>query len=187
MRISPLPLIYHQDPLRLASSISASSEPTHPYHLNASCCSLYCSLIASCFASPSPSKGQLASSIPQILSNINAKDADLPSRFSLYKDLSAWKMKRSATISSSGYVLDTLEAALWAFFTTDTFKEGAVEVINLGDDADTVGAVYGGLAGAFYGVEAIPQEWINGLVKSEVVENIAQGLVEVEAAVTTTI
>ena len=185
MRISPLPLIYHQDLSQLSSSVQESSQPTHPYPLNASCCSLYCSLIASCFASPSPSKEQLASSIPHLLANINPRDADLASRFASYDDLSAWERKLSASISSSGYVLDTLEAALWTFFTTDLFKEGAIKVVNLGDDADTVGAVYGGLAGAFYGFEAIPPEWIRDLVKAEVVERIAQGLVETEVKVNT--
>lgn len=81
-------------------------------------------------------------------------------------------------IKSSGYVVHTLEAALWAFFSTSTFKEGALKVVNLGDDADTVGAVYGGLSGAWYGIEAIPSEWIEGLQAESMVDQVAEGVVK---------
>lgn len=72
----------------------------------------------------------------------------------------------------------TLEAALWAFFTTDGFRAGALKAVNLGDDADTVGAVYGGIAGAFYGVEDVPVEWIEGLVRRKVVDEVVEGVVK---------
>lgn len=81
-------------------------------------------------------------------------------------------------IKSSGYVVHTLEAALWAFFSTSTFQEGALKVVNLGDDADTVGAVYGGLSGAWYGIEAIPNEWIEGLQAKSMLEEVVGGVVE---------
>ena len=81
-------------------------------------------------------------------------------------------------IKSSGYVVHTLEAALWAFFSTLTFQEGALKVVNLGDDADTVGAVYGGLSGAWYGIEAIPNEWIDGLQAKSILDEVAGGVVK---------
>ena len=81
-------------------------------------------------------------------------------------------------IKSSGYVVHTLEAALWAFFSTSSFQEGALRVVNLGDDADTVGAVYGGLSGAWYGIEAIPNEWIDGLQSKSTLENVVEGVVK---------
>ncbi len=59
-----------------------------------------------------------------------------------------------------GYAPGTLEAALFAFATTSSFQEGMLRAVNLGGDADTVGAVYGQLAGAFYGKEAIPEAWL---------------------------
>ncbi len=55
--------------------------------------------------------------------------------------------------------MESLEAALWAFSRSDSFREGALLAVNLGDDADTTGAIYGQLAGAFYGAEQIPPEW----------------------------
>lgn len=81
-------------------------------------------------------------------------------------------------IKSSGYVVHTLEAALWAFFSTSTFREGALRAVNLGDDADTVGAVYGGLSGAWYGIEAIPIEWIDGLQSKSILDEVVGGVVK---------
>ena len=66
-------------------------------------------------------------------------------------------------LKPTGYVLDTLEVAVWAFMTTDNFKDGALKAINLGGDSDTIGAVYGQLAGAYYGLSGIPQEWLEHL------------------------
>lgn len=79
-------------------------------------------------------------------------------------------------IRGSGYVIHTLEAALWAFHTTDDFRSGALKVVNLGEDADTTGAVYGQIAGAFYGVEGIPFEWRSKLAMMELIEQRAAEL-----------
>ena len=68
-----------------------------------------------------------------------------------------------ARIRSSGYVMHTLEAALWSVEQTDSFEEAVVLAVNLGDDADTVGAVTGQLAGALYGASAIPERWLANL------------------------
>jgi ADP-ribosyl-[dinitrogen reductase] hydrolase len=64
-------------------------------------------------------------------------------------------------------VVRTLEAALWAFYKTDTFRDGALMVVNLGDDADTTGAVYGQIAGAYYGITEIPQPWLDKIAMGE--------------------
>ena len=77
-----------------------------------------------------------------------------------------WDKPREEIISS-GYVVHTLEAALWAVSTTSSFEEALVEAVNLGDDADTVGAVAGQLAGALYGAAAIPQRWLARLAWRE--------------------
>ena len=58
-----------------------------------------------------------------------------------------------------GYVIDALEAALWALRTTSSFEEGVLAAVNLGDDADTTAAIYGQLAGAHYGLDGIPARW----------------------------
>jgi ADP-ribosylglycohydrolase len=71
----------------------------------------------------------------------------------------SYRRKRPPAIRGTGYVVDALEAALWAFATTGTFAEGALAAVNLGEDADTTGAIYGQLAGAHYGIDAIPDHW----------------------------
>lgn len=87
-----------------------------------------------------------------------------------------WIEKREEQIKSSGFVLHSLEAALWAFATTDDFRSGCVRAVNLGDDADTVGAIYGQFAGACYGVEGIPAEWCERLYERERLEQLARSL-----------
>jgi ADP-ribosyl-[dinitrogen reductase] hydrolase len=71
----------------------------------------------------------------------------------------SFKEKHPPEIRGTGYVVDALEAALWAFWNSDSYEEGALKAVNLGDDADTTGAIYGQLAGACYGVKAIPRAW----------------------------
>ena len=75
-------------------------------------------------------------------------------------------------IKSSGYIVDTLEAAVWCLLTTKSYKESVLKEVNLGDDTDTVAAVTGGLAGALYGYDAIPEEWRNNLLKREYIEKM---------------
>jgi ADP-ribosyl-[dinitrogen reductase] hydrolase len=71
-------------------------------------------------------------------------------------------------IFPSGYVIRSLEAALWAFYRNDSFESGALESVNLGEDADTTGAVYGQLAGAYYGERKLPINWIERLKEHHV-------------------
>ena len=79
-----------------------------------------------------------------------------------------------ASIKSDGYVVNTLEAAIWCLLTTDTYKDCVLKAVNLGDDTDTTAAVAGGLAGALYGYDAIPEEWRNTLLRREYVENLCE-------------
>ncbi len=72
---------------------------------------------------------------------------------------------RREEIHSSGYVVDTLEAALWCLLTTGSYREAALKAVNLGEDTDTTGAVVGGLAGILYGEAAIPAEWLSQIAK----------------------
>lgn len=70
-------------------------------------------------------------------------------------------------ISSSGYVVDTLEAALWVLLNTDNYKDAIIVSINLGNDTDTIGAICGSMAGIIYGLYNIPEKWVNTLIKKE--------------------
>lgn len=75
-------------------------------------------------------------------------------------------------IQSSGYVVATLEAAIWCLLNSDSYTECVLKAVNLGHDTDTVGAVAGSLAGALYGLEGIPVEWVNALQNSELLYQV---------------
>ena|GEM_PF-193706 len=79
-------------------------------------------------------------------------------------------------IRSSGYVVDTLEAAIWCLVNTKTYKDCVLMAVNLGDDTDTVAAVAGGLAGLYYGSENIPIEWTAKIVKKDYIEELSERL-----------
>ena len=79
-------------------------------------------------------------------------------------------------IQGTGYVVKSLEAALWAVHAAEDFREAVLRAVNLGDDADTTGAVCGQLAGACWGESGIPGEWITGLARKDMLEVALRGL-----------
>ena len=81
--------------------------------------------------------------------------------------------KNQNNIKGTGYVVESVEAALWAFHTTDCFKSAILCAANLGDDADTTAAICGQIAGAYYGVNAIPDAWLNKLYMKDKIEKMA--------------
>lgn len=81
-------------------------------------------------------------------------------------------------ISSSGYVVHSLEAAVWSLITTNSFEEALLKAVNLGDDADTVGAIAGGLAALYYGYEGIPKEWLDVIINREWMEELCNQMAE---------
>lgn len=89
-------------------------------------------------------------------------------------ELGEFKNLPSNEILSSGYVIHTIEAAVWSLINTDSFKEALLKAVNLGDDADTVGAVTAGLAGLYYGYESIPEEWVSVIQKREWIEDLCK-------------
>jgi len=88
----------------------------------------------------------------------------------------SYHRKRPPAIRGTGYVVDALEAALWAFASTDGFEQGALAAVNLGDDADTTGAIYGQLAGAHYGLAAIPAHWRGRIALADTILALAEQL-----------
>lgn len=87
-------------------------------------------------------------------------------------DLESFSKKPEAAIRSTGYVVDSLEAAVWCLITTGSLKDCLLEAVNLGGDTDTIAAIAGGLAGLFYGAGSIPEEWTKAIAKKEMFEEI---------------
>lgn len=88
----------------------------------------------------------------------------------------SFRRKQPPAIQGSGWVVKSLEASLWAFHDSDSFEEAVLKAVNLGDDADTTGAVCGQLAGAFWGESGIPASWRSGLARMDLVEEALAGM-----------
>lgn len=83
-------------------------------------------------------------------------------------------------IRGSGYVVESLTAALWCFWTTTTYAEAILAATNLGDDADTTAAICGQLAGAYYGLNGIPQPWRDRVTDRETLLTLASRLYQTQ-------
>lgn len=90
----------------------------------------------------------------------------------------SFKRKTPLEVFGSGYVVESLEAALWAFNRSSNFREGSLLAVNLGYDADTTAAIFGQLAGAYYGVDGIPREWRQCLAHGDLIRRLANDLFE---------
>jgi ADP-ribosyl-[dinitrogen reductase] hydrolase len=84
--------------------------------------------------------------------------------------------KARSEIRGSGYCVESMEAALWCFYNTSSFRDAVLEAVNLGEDADTTAAITGQIAGAFYGLSQIPPEWIDRLAMRELIDDLARRL-----------
>ncbi len=98
-------------------------------------------------------------------------NAEVPS-FGRLWDVEAFRHHPKASIKSSGYVVDTLEAVLWCLLNTASYPEAVLTAVNLGDDTDTIGAIVGGLAGVAYGCDSIPSHWQETLLKKDLIEGL---------------
>ena len=109
------------------------------------------------------------------------KNKDLQYGFSKYQRLynKNFPLLPESKISSKGYVVDTLEAALWSFLTTNSYRECILKAVNLGNDTDTIGAVAGAMAGLYYAGQNdkdIPEDWISDLQGKDLLNQAVQKL-----------
>ena len=90
----------------------------------------------------------------------------------------SFREKNPPDVVGSGYVVKSLEAALWAFLDAKDFREAVLKAVNLGDDADTTGAICGQLVGAYWGESGIPKEWLEKLARKDMIEQALDGLLK---------
>ena len=101
-------------------------------------------------------------------------DCQATQNYGRLRDVQHFSELPETEIKSSGYIVDTLEAALWCLLNSDSYRECLLKAVNLGDDTDTVGAVAGGLAGIYYGADTIPDEWMTVLVNRKMIEELCE-------------
>lgn len=182
MRILPV-AVWHSSKLtgeemEGAEFIFDVSAVTHAHVRSKIGCLIYSKIIADLMYSQGEDKmGVLKKSLvncKKYLESIEDKQTAYELRkYDRLWDLEAFQELNEDDIKSSGYVVDTLEAAVWCFLNTENYKDCVLKAVNLGEDTDTVGAVAGGLAGLYYGLEEIPEEWIKLLPKKEWIIELA--------------
>jgi ADP-ribosyl-[dinitrogen reductase] hydrolase len=156
MRLAPVPLFYAFDAELALDQSAESAKTTHHSDISLDCSRFFSGLIVGALNGVKKE---------ELLSENYSPVLDYWKKHEMVEELKdiaegLYKKKQSSEIINGGYVIPALEAALWAFYHSENFKEGLLKVVNLGDDADTAGAIYGQLAGAYYGIEDIPKEWI---------------------------
>ncbi len=161
MRLAPIAIAYGRDVGRMVAMADRQSRVTHAAEQPAEACRLFAILLAE--AMDGARKQEVLAPL-----DWNGHCASIAR--------GDWRHKKRQDISSSGYCLHTLEAAVWGVGKTASFAEAVILATNLGDDADTVAAVTGQLAGALYGLSGIPAQWLDRLAWRASIEERAASL-----------
>ena len=148
MRLAPIPMYYYQEPQEALKYASKSSQITHANEMCVDACRYMTGIIVGLLNRESKENvlSPLYSPVENYFTSQPLCDA--------IKEVAngSFKTKHPPEIKGTGFVVESLEAALWAFYHEDNFREGALKAVNLGDDADTTGAVYGQIAGSLYDI-----------------------------------
>jgi ADP-ribosyl-[dinitrogen reductase] hydrolase len=166
MRLAPVPLFCYPDRRKTAEFSIESSRTTHGAQECLDACRLLGDIIHLALTGADKES---------VLFRHDAVALDSPSIARIAEG--AYRSKRVAEIRGTGYVVDSLEAALWCFWHSATFEEAILKATNLGDDADTTAAVCGQVAGAYYGESDIPKRWLQRLVMRGEIKSFAEKLV----------
>lgn len=173
MRLSPVAIAYAHDPTEAVRLAGESSRTTHGAREAVDACRYVASLLIG--AMRGAPKEELLSPRYAVAQGLWDDEPLTPT----IDEVAAGSFRENTppAIRGTGHVVRTLEAALWAFAGTDDFRSGALEVVNLGDDADTTGAVFGQIAGAAYGASAIPDGWMRRLAMKDEIEALLARLI----------
>jgi ADP-ribosyl-[dinitrogen reductase] hydrolase len=182
MRLAPVPLFFYNASADDCAKVAAlTSLTTHSNVECAAACAYYALLVREALAESviTTDNNTLQAQKEALFNRVAALPVidtlAAPKIVSIAKD-QQFKSKTEDQISSSGYVVHSLEAALWCFYTTSTYDEGVLQAANLGDDADTVACIHGILAGAFYGASRMRDSWVQRIAMRGLLESISAGL-----------
>lgn len=179
MRIIPLALYLHQvmgpcwnDEFDAYEVINNTSKITHGHPISLISCGIYCS-IANEILRGNKLDNAIYSGIEKAKAVYGSRKeyAEYLAYFSGIT-LESLTLLDITKIRGSGYVLDTLQAALWCLLHTESYHACVLQAVNLGEDTDTVATVAGGLAGLCYGINEIPREWIDALSRKDEIEQL---------------
>jgi ADP-ribosylglycohydrolase len=177
MRLAPVPISFHhlleQDLGWLSRLAEESSLTTHASSQCRSACRYLAAVIAALIRGDD--RKSALSSDSDVLRRLEEQSPLDPAIESVARG--SYRDKEPAEISGSGWVVVSLEAALWAFDSSEDFAEAVLKAVNLGNDADTTGAVCGQLAGAYWGESGIPRHLHSGLARRDLLEAALKGLV----------
>lgn len=163
MRLAPIPILYRNDTESVVHYGGESSRTTHGSELCIDSCR-YLSLVLAHLMSGSEKDKLFDTGYTPNTEELSAIMSG------------AWLDKRYDELTGSGYVIESLESALWCFMKTDSFEACVLKAANLGNDADTTAAVAGQLAGAYYGHSAIRKDWRDALYQHEEISALADRL-----------
>ncbi|HET7812629.1 MAG TPA: ADP-ribosylglycohydrolase family protein [Steroidobacteraceae bacterium] len=167
-RVAPVAMYFFADPPSAVSAAAEATRVTAQAPLVLDCVRLLAAMLRQALA------GRDKAAVLKPPRDSWASAHVRPEALAIYEGSYVHRMPPD--ITGGGHVVQALEAALWAFYRGETFREGALLAANLGHDSDVVSAVYGQLAGAYHGVSAIPGIWRNSLIKHEVVIETADRL-----------
>lgn len=171
MKLAPVPMFYHPDFQGAIHYSGESSKTTHGATECIDACRLFGSMIYKALSGGRKDEILFGEHFP------GDQDVALSENIQAIGD-GLYRDKTDMEIKGSGYVVKSLEAALWCFYHTDNFRDAILTAVNLGDDADTTGAVCGQITGAFYGESGIPTEWRRCLAMHNFIVELADGLKE---------
>lgn len=169
MRLAPVPLFYYPDREKAEYYAAESSRTTHGAQECVDACSLLATMTIAAL-NGLPKADLLFKHHPP-----HTVGSDYSPRIQAI-GAGAYRQKTIDDIRGTGYVVESLEAALWCFWRTDSYESAILAAANLGDDADTTAAVCGQLAGAYYGFEAIPALWRDKVAKFDLIMKLADDL-----------
>lgn len=174
MRLAPAVIFNFIDLEQARRDAHVSTITTHGSELCTQCSDLFAQLLW--HAINGGTKEELCN--PELISGTNDI---VPLRPEVQKIVDgSYKGRSPPEIRGTGYVVASLEAALWAFYTSNDFKSGALNAANLGDDADTTAAIYGQIAGAYYGASGIPSHWQTILQERDRITAFAPALLRIQ-------
>lgn len=178
MRILPATIYFAHEPEdTMINRICEVSKITHGHPRSQLACCLYSLFIKELLTGGSPDE---AYNTMRIKSQTLFVDSELGKELNHFQRIINGELPNLTEhdIRSGGYVVETLEAALWSFLTTSTFKDSVLKAVNLGWDTDTVGAITGSLAGVYYGFTNIPTDWRRKLIKYEEILSLTNQFAE---------